>query len=315
MARRMPPLNSLKAFEAAARHLSFTRAAAELNVTQAAISHQVKALEETLGLALFRRVNRSLLLTDEGQALYPDLGDAFDTIANAVERLYERDQAGVLNLSTLDSIAAAWLVPRIGKFRALHPDIDVRISTTDQVIDFTSGGIDMALRYGVGPYPGMEKVLLMNETLFPVLCPALLDKYGPLNHPSDLARFPLLHDDMRDDWGVWMDAAGVSGIDVSRGLSFTHSVHVQQAAVAGEGVALGRSVLIADDLSAGLLLKPFDIDLKAHHSYFAVYPKAYANRPKIVAFRDWLVVEAKQTQARFAAVVGHSGIGSGNPDR
>jgi LysR family transcriptional regulator, glycine cleavage system transcriptional activator len=306
MSRRMPPLNSLKAFEAAARHLSFTRAAGELNVTQAAISHQVKALEETLGLALFRRVNRSLLLTDEGQSLYPDLGDAFDTIAAAVERLYERDQAGVLNLSTLDSIAAAWLVPRIGKFRALHPDIDVRISTTDQVIDFLSDGIDMALRYGTGPYPGMEKVLLMNETLFPVVSPSLIEKFGSLDKPADLVRFPLLHDDMRDDWGVWMEAAGVSGIDVSRGLSFTHSVHVQQAAVAGEGVALGRSVLTADDLSAGLLIKPFDIDLTAHHSYFAVYPKANAHRPKIVAFRDWLVDEAKETQARFASVVGRS---------
>ncbi len=303
MSRRIPPLNALKAFEAAARHLSFTRAAGELNVTQAAISHQVKALEEILGLALFRRVNRSLLLTDEGQSLYPDLGDAFDTIAGAVERLYERDQAGVLNLSTLDSIAAAWLVPRIGKFRSLHPDIDVRISTSDQVVDFTSGGIDMALRYGIGPYPGMEKVLLMDETLFPVLSPSLLEEHGPLDSPADLVRFPLLHDDMRDDWGVWMEAAGVSGIDVSRGLSFTHSVHVQQAAVAGQGVALGRSVLTADDLAAGLLIKPFDIDLKAHHSYFAVYPKANAQRPKIKAFTDWLLVEAKETLARFAAAI------------
>jgi LysR family glycine cleavage system transcriptional activator len=303
MFRNMPPLNSLKAFEAAARHLSFTRAALELNVTQAAISHQVKALEETLGLALFRRVNRSLLLTDEGQALYPDLGNAFDTIARAVARLYERDQAGVLNLSTLDSIAASWLVPKIGKFRALHPDIDVRISTTDEVVDFTSGGFDMALRYGSGPYPGMEKVLLMNETLFPVLSPALLEKFGPLDSPEDLARFPLLHDDMRDDWGVWMEVARVSNIDVSRGPSFSHSYLVQQAAVASQGVALGRSVLIVDDLASGLLIKPFQIDLKAHHAYSAIYPKTNAKRPKIVAFRDWLISEAHETLAGFDAVL------------
>jgi len=306
MARRLPPLNSLKAFEAAARHLSFTRAAAELNVTQAAISHQVKGLEETLGLALFRRVNRSLLLTDEGQALYPDLGSAFDTIAAAVERLYERDRAGVLTLSTLDSIAASWLVPKIGKFRSQHPDIDVRISTSDQIVDFTSGGFDMALRYGIGVYSGMEVVSLMKETLFPVLSPSLLEKFGPLDRPADLARFPLLHDDMRDDWGVWMEAAGVDGINVSRGPSFSHSYLVQQAAVAGEGVALGRSVLIVDDLAAGLLIRPFDIDLKAHHYYSAVYPKASAKRPKIIAFRDWLVAEAKETEARFVAVVGQS---------
>lgn len=306
MSRRLPPLNSLKAFEAAARHLSFTRAAAELNVTQAAISHQVKGLEESLGLALFRRVNRSLLLTDEGQALYPDLGSAFDTMAGAIERLFERDQAGVLNLSTLDSIAASWLVPKIGEFRALHPDIDVRISTSDQIVDFTSGGFDMALRYGSGTYPGLETVLLMNESLFPVLSPSLLEKFGPLDSLADLARFPLLHDDMRDDWGVWREAAGISGLDVSRGPSFSHSYLVQQAAVAGQGVALGRSVLVADDLAAGLLIRPFEVDLKAHHFYSCVYPKGSAKRPKIVAFRDWLVVEAKQTEARFAAVVGRT---------
>lgn len=305
MPRRLPPLNALKAFEAAARHLSFTRAAAELNVTQAAISHQVKALEETLGLALFRRVNRSLFLTDEGQSLYPDLGEAFDTIATAVERLHTRDQAGVLTLTTLDSIAASWLVPKIGKFRALHPDIDVRISTTDEVVDFTSGGIDMGLRYGTGPYPGMDKVLLMNESLFPVLSPSLLEKFGPLDKPEDLSRFPLLHDDMRDDWSVWMEAAGISGIDVSRGSWFTHSYLVQQAAVAGEGVALGRSVLVADNLAAGLLIRPFDINLKAQLAYHAVYPKSSAGRPKIIAFRDWLLAEAKETLARFDAVVGH----------
>jgi LysR family glycine cleavage system transcriptional activator len=308
MARRLPPLNSLKAFEAAARHLSFTRAGLELNVTQAAISHQVKGLEETLGLALFRRVNRSLLLTDEGQALYPDLGSAFDTIAAAIERLYERDRAGVLTLSTLDSIAASWLVPNIGKFRILHPDIDVRISTTDQVVDFTSGGFDMALRYGSGPYPGMEMVVLMKETMFPVLSPSLLEKFGPLDSLADLARFPLLHDDMRDDWGVWTEVAGVSGMDVSRGPSFSHSYLVQQAAVAGQGVALGRSVLIADDLAAGLLIKPFKIDLEGHHSYCAVYPKANAKRPKIIAFKDWLLAEAKETEARFAEVVGREMI-------
>lgn len=303
MPRRMPPLNALKAFEAAARHLSFTRAASELNVTQAAISHQVKALEETLGLALFRRVNRSLFLTDEGQALYPELGNAFDTIEASVKRLYARDRSGVLTLTTLDSIAASWLVPKIGKFRELHPDIDVRISTTDEVIDFTTGDFDMALRYGAGPYSGMERVLLMDETLFPVLSPGLLAKFGPLETPADLARFPLLHDDMRDDWTVWAAVAGVRGMDVTRGPSFTHSYLVQQAAVAGEGVALGRSVLVADDLAAGLLLKPFNIDLKSHHSYFAVYPKSNANRPKIKAFTDWLKFEAKETQARFAAVM------------
>lgn len=309
MSRQLPPLNGLKAFEAAARHLSFTRAAAELNVTQAAISHQVKALEERLGLPLFRRINRALLLTDAGQDLFPSLSESFDMIAAAARRLKRHDRSGVLTLSTLDSIAASWLVPRIGKFRVLHPDIDVRISTTDQIVDFVSGDFDMGLRYGVGPYPGLEKVLLMKESLFPALSPSLLEKHGPLDNPADLARFPLLHDDMRDDWAVWMQAAGVEGIDVSRGPSFSHSNHVQQAAVAGEGVALGRSVLIADDLAAGLLIKPFNIDLKAHHVYYAVYPKTSATRPKIIAFRDWLIKEAHETQERSQNILARSQSG------
>jgi len=304
MSRRLPPLNSLKAFEAAARHLSFTRAAAELNVTQAAVSHQIKGLEDRLGVLLFRRLSRSLLLTDEGQSLLPSVSEALDLLAGAVARLAHQDKAGVLTLSTLDSIAASWLVPRMGKFRTLYPDIDVRISSTDDVVDFSSDDIDMALRYGHGKYPGTEKVLLMTETLFPVVSPLLLDRIGPLEKPSDLARFPLLHDDMRDDWAAWMDAAGVKGVDVSRGPSFSHSNHVLLAAVAGEGVALGRSVLVVDNLSTGLLVKPFDIDLKAHHAYYAVYPKASARRPKVVAFRDWLIREAAETASRFTEVTG-----------
>jgi LysR family transcriptional regulator, glycine cleavage system transcriptional activator len=304
VSRRLPPLNSLKAFEAAARHLSFTRAAGELNVTQAAISHQIKGLEDRLGVQLFRRLNRTLLLTDEGQSLLSPVSEALDILAGAVDRLARQEQAGVLTLSTLDSIAASWLVPRIGKFRVLHPDIDVRISSTDNVIDFSSDGIDMGLRYGRGKYPGLECVLLMTESLFPVVSPLLLEKIGPLEKPSDLARFPLLHDDMRDDWAAWTEAAGVPEIDVSRGPAFSHSNHIQLAAVAGEGVALGRSIMVVDNLSTGLLQKPFDIELKAQLAYYAVYPKASAGRPKVVAFRDWLIDEAAETQSRYAEFLG-----------
>jgi len=298
MARHLPSLNGLKAFEAAARHLSFTRAADELNVTQAAISHQVKSLEERVGVALFRRMNRSLLLTDEGQALFPAVSEGLDLMAGAVDRLKTHNQTNVLTVSTLDSIAASWLVPRLGKFRRLHPEIEIRISTADQIVDFVGDGIDMAIRYGYGDYPGTDCVLLMTETLYPVLSPSLRDRLGPLLHASDLKRFPLLHDDIRDDWHAWMELAGEEGIDVTRGPSYSHSNLVIQAAVAGEGVALGRSVLVADNLEAGLLVKPFDIELKAMLSYFAVCPKAAANRPKIAAFRTWLQQEAAETHAR-----------------
>lgn len=292
MPRRLPPLNALRTFEAAARHLSFTRAADELNVTQAAVSHQVKALEEHLGLTLFRRLNRALLLTDEGQALLAPIGEALDLITAAVERLRTQDAGGALTVSTLDSIAASWLVPRLRRFRARHADIDVRITTTDQLVDFAREDVDMAIRYGRGTWPGMAAVRLMTEELFPVCSPALLESGPPLDEPSDLRHYTLLHDEMQEDWPMWLMAAGATDVDATRGPRFSHSHLVIQAAIAGEGVVLGRSALVADDLAAGRLIKPFDIGLPAEYAYYVVFPAANAQRPKVRAFTDWLREEA-----------------------
>ena len=198
---------------------------------------------------------------------------------------------GVLTVSTLHSFAANWLVPRLKRFRDLRPDVDVRITTTDHVVDFGREDVDVAIRYGRGNWPGLEVVRLMTEELFPVCSPALLEGGPPLKRPEDLGHHTLLHDEMREDWRMWLMAAGARRIDPARGPGFGHSNLVIQAAVAGEGVALGRSVLVADALAAGRLVKPFDISLPAEFAYYVVSPKATANRPKVKAFRDWVVAE------------------------
>ena len=290
--RRLPSLNGLKAFEAAARHLSFTRAAAELNVTQAAISHQVKALEERLGLALFRRLNRALLLTDEGQALLPPVSEALDRMALAVDGLARREETGTLTVSTLDSFAAGWLVRRLGRFRALYPDIEIRIATSNHLVDFARDDVDISVRYGRGEWPGLDSVRLMTEEVFPVCSPALLADGPSLGKPSDLRFHTLLHEEMLEDWRMWLLAADVGDVDPTRGPWYTQANLVIQAAMAGEGVALGRSVLVADELAAGRLVKPFDVSLPAEYAYYVVYPQVAAGRPKVRAFRDWLLEEA-----------------------
>ena len=292
MARRLPPLNALRAYEAAARHLSFTKAAQELNVTQAAISHQVKALEERLGVTLFRRMNRALLLTDEGQGYLPAVREAFDIIDKATARLLAHERTGALVVSCMPSFGAAWLVRRLGHFRAAHPDIDVRLDPSVPLVDFGREDVDIAIRYGSGDWPGLAVDRLMTEDVVPVCSPELLAGSHPLATPGDLRHHTLLHDEGQADWRNWLLAAGVEGVDPSRGITFTDSSMVVQAAVAGQGVALARSALAADDLVAGRLVRAFDISLPVEYAYYVVYPEAYLERPKVVAFRDWILAEA-----------------------
>lgn len=297
MAKFLPPLNALRAFEASARHLSFTRAAGELNVTQAAVSHQIKALEARLGTALFKRMNRALLLTDAGQAYVPAVREAFESIARATDQLMRRDRLGALTVSVLPSFAAKWLVPRLGRFRDAHPEIDVRISTDHHMVDFARQDVDMSIRYGNGDYPGLHCVRIMTEDVFPVCSPALLQGLHPLLKPADLKHHTLLHDDFRLDWRIWLLSAGVKGVDPDRGPAFTDSSMVVQAAVEGQGVALARSVLAASDLAAGRLVRPFDVSMPARWAYYAVCPLATRDNPKIKAFREWILAEAEKTKA------------------
>jgi len=292
VSRKLPPLNALRAFEAAARHLSFTRASEELFVTQAAVSHQIKALEDWLGFRLFHRMGRGLRLTEEGHDYLPVLRDAFDDIENATARLMRAESEQRLTMSTTDSFAAGWLVQRLKRFRAKHPDIDVRVTTTDTPVDFARSDVELSIRYGTGPWPGTETIPLFTEEIFPVCSPKLVEGAHPLREPKDLRHHTLLHDDMPVTWGNWLKAVGIEDIDAERGPSYMRSNFVIQAAIDGEGVALGRSRLVARELDEGRLVKPFELSLPSSFSYFVVYPLASKDRPKIVAFRDWLLEEA-----------------------
>ncbi|HYD66525.1 transcriptional regulator GcvA [Azospirillum sp.] len=298
MSRRLPPLNALRAFEAAARHLSFTKAAEELHVTQAAVSHQIKGLEEWLGLPLFRRMNRALVLTDAGQAYLPPLKEALDLMENATQRLFRKDSTGALTISTMPSFAAKWLVMRLGRFQAAHPELDVRLQTTSDMTDFAQQDVDVAIRFGRPPWAGVRTERLMTEEIFPVCAPSLMKGPDAPQRPADLLRLPLLHDDYFITWGTWFAAAGLEGVDASRGITFTDSALVLQMAAEGQGVALTRRVLAADDLAAGRLVRLFDITLPSDYAYYVVAPPHYFSRPKVKAFRDWLFAEVERSEKR-----------------
>ncbi len=291
MALALPSLNGLRAFEAAARHLSFTRAAAELNVTQTAISHQIRRLEEQLGMRLFLRRNRALLLTQEAEGYLPAVRAAFEDLRRATERLRRPDRGGLLTVSTTASLAAKWLVTRAAGFQEAYPGIEVRITTSSHLVDFQREEVDMAVRYGHGNWPGLRARWLMAEELFPVCSPALLNGAKPLRRPQDLAHHTLLHTTVsREDWQLWLTAAGLPvSIAARRGLTFDQSFMAVQAAVDGHGVAMGRTRYVEADIDAGRLVVPFDVVLPADAGFYVVAPEQTAEAPKIALFRDWLI--------------------------
>lgn len=301
MSARLPPLNALRAFEAAARHMSISRAAAELHVTPAAVSHQIKALEDHLGLPLFRRFNRGLALTEEGAVLTPGLRDGFDRLVAAVQRLDECRSGGALVVSVAPSFAAKWLVPRLERFTRGHPDIDVRISATMELADLRRDPVDVAIRFGWGDYPGLDVHKLTAETTTPMCSPDLVTGSNPLLVPADLRRHVLIHDDSMafdptaPDWRMWLKAAGVQGIDVARGQHFSSGDHAIQAAVAGAGVVLGRQSLAGDDLAAGRLVMPFELCLPVRPAYYLLLPPAARRPARVAAFRDWVLAEIAST--------------------
>jgi LysR family glycine cleavage system transcriptional activator len=299
MPRRLPALNALRAFEAAARYESFTRAAEELCVTQGAVSHQVKALEAELGLKLFSRERQRLIITDAGRAYLNVVRDAFDRIANGTERLLQRQNAGALTVSTSPNFAAKWLVHRLSRFAEAHPNVDLRISASLHHVDFAREDIDLAIRHGDGQLPGLHVTRLCPEELFPVCSPKLLDGNQPLRRPADLGRHTLLHVNDRQDWSRWLQAANVDSVDASRGPVLNQASMAIDAAVDGQGVALARSALAAWDLLGGRLVRPFSLALPAPFSYWIVCPKATANLPKVAVFTEWLLTEAAADNARL----------------
>src|SRR5450432_647452 len=282
MPRQLPPLNALKAFEAAARSESFTRAAEELCVTQGAVSHQVKSLEATLGIKLFSRERQRLILTDAGREYLTVVRDALDRIDAGTERVVQRQNAGALTVSTSPDFAAKWLVNRLGRFAEAHPSIDLRISATLHHVDFAREDVDLAVRHGDGNWEGLDVARLSTEQLFAVCSPKLLKGRQRLNKPSDVLKFPLLHLDDRKDWARWLEAAGVVDAELSHGPVLNRASMVIDAAVDGQGVALARTTLAAWDLINGRLTRPFDVALRLSKSYWIVCPKETSTLPKIV---------------------------------
>jgi LysR family glycine cleavage system transcriptional activator len=301
MLRRLPPLNALKVFEAAARSESFTRAAEELCVTPGAVSHQVKGLEATLGIKLFNRERQRLVITEAGREYLAVVRDALDRIAVGTERLVQHQSSGALIVSTSPDFAAKWLVCRLGRFAESHPGIDLRVSATMQHVDFTREEVDIAVRHGDGNWAGLDVVRLCSEQLFPVCSPKLASGHDRITKASDLLRFPLLHLGDWTTWSRWFDAEGVTD-PVARGPALNRASMLIDAAVDGQGVALARTALAALDLINGRLVRPIDVSLTMSKTYWVVCPKVTSSVPKITAFRDWLLAEAADDARRLEAL-------------
>jgi LysR family glycine cleavage system transcriptional activator len=303
MRRRLPPLNALRAFEAAARVESFTRAAEELNVTQGAVSQQVKALESSLGVTLFRRERQRLHLTEAGRDYLTVVRDALDRIEVGTERLTQRRGPGMLSVSTSPDFAAKWLVHRLGAFADRHSDIVLRVSATLHHVDFAREDVDVAIRHGDGDWPGLDAVRLATEQLFPVCSPALLAGRKRLV-PADLLKLPLLRLEESDAWTRWFAAAGVAN-PVFRGPTLNRASMLIDAAVDGQGIALARTTLAAWDVLAGRLVRPVDVSLKLPGAYWIVCPKAAASTPTVATVRRWLLAEAAEDARRLKALPRH----------
>ena len=312
MASRLPPLNALRAFEAAARHLSVKKAAIELNVTPAAVSHQIRMLEDYLGVQLFHRYNRALELTDAARASLPKLREGFDALVQAVERLRSHVSGGVLTVSAAPSFAARWLMPRLHRFIAAHPEVDVRVSARMRRVSVDGKGdvaeratveawlddSDIAILYGRGNYPSLWVKKLLDLTIAPICSPQLLQGDHAIKRPQDLRDHMLLHDDTGDlydnepFWDVWLRAAGVDGVDSRRGPHFSHAVLAFEAAIDAVGVVASMPVLAAEDIAAGRLVVPFEPILPLASSYWLVCHESASTRPAVALFRDWLLQEA-----------------------
>ena len=302
MTRPLPPLNALRAFESASRHLSFTKAAAELNVTPGAISHQIKILEEQLETTLFRRLTRALQLTEAGKAAQPMLSQGFGMLIQSVEQVRAYNESGLLTISVSPSFGAMWLVPRLDKFRTLHPEIEIRIDGTDRCVDLTHDEVDVAIRLGPGGYQGVRVDWLFRQVNQPVCSPKLMSGKNPLNRPDALRHHTLIHvvwKETEASWRMWLLAAGLKDIEPTCGPHYSMENMAVQAAIDGHGVALVDDILAADDVAAGRLVRPFDSSFgkPLSFSYYLLTKKESVEQPKIEAFRNWLIEEAQATQS------------------
>jgi LysR family glycine cleavage system transcriptional activator len=298
MRRRLPPLNSLRAFEVVSRHESFRAAAEELHVTAAAVSQQVKTLEDHLGRKLLRRRSGGYSLTPDALAGLKHLRDGFEHLSSAVATMSSGRQR-VLTVSAVPSFAAEWLVPRLHRFRDQYPELDILLHASEELVDLEHSRVDLGIRYGSGSYPGLTSERLFVDELFPVYSPRMLKGRGSLKKPGDLRGHPLIHTDWTPErgqwpgWAEWVRAAGVTGVDVAKGLRFSDGALVVQAAVRGQGIALGSKALVLEHLAAGRLVRPFKLSLTTDFAYYVVCERRRVDEPDLLAFRRWLMAEAQ----------------------
>ena len=301
MRRPMPPLNALKAFEATARHLSFSKAAAELHVTPAALSHQIRGLEDLLGLKLFFRRARAIELTDAARLIYPGIQTGFESLRQAVERLEPNRQDRVLVVSATPGLTAKWLAPKLYRFLAKHPDIDTRVSASSAYVNFVADGVDVGIRLSSGNHPDLYVERLSEEWLLPLCSPKLLDGAHPLRSPKDLVHFTLIQVDLPGvvpTWSDWFQMAGVDNIDSTRGLRLNVADHALDAASESAGVVLAYKLVASRDIGLGRLIVPFGPEIPLPgRSYFFVCQKGHEKRAPVKAFRDWIFAEIEETAA------------------
>lgn len=297
MEHQLPPLNALRAFEATARHLSVKNAADELCVTPGAVSQLVKTLELHLGVQLFRRVNRGVFLTDAGQAYLPPVRNAFRQISDATQKVAVPAETGLLTVSATPFFASAWLVPRLKSFQDAHPDIDLQVLTSNALADFSRDGVDVAIRHGMGQYPGLASQRVLTVEMVPVAAPALVVEHGKPKKPADLLRWPRVNDADRKGWRLWFEAQGIEDAGPARGPSFDDAGLLLQAVLAGQGSALLPAAMMAPEIEQGRLVQLSKATWLEDFAYYLVCPEGSRDRPKVAAFRDWLLSAVRQKSA------------------
>jgi len=289
---KLPPLNALRAFEATARHLSVKNAAEELHVTPGAVSQMLKALELHLGVTLFQRVNRGILLTETGQVYLPPIRNAFRQIDEATKRITVSADTGILTVSVTPFFAAAWLVPRLKGFQDAYPDIDLQVVTSNALSDFSRDGVDVAVRHGLGRYSGLRSERVVAVEVIPVAAPALVARLGAPTTLAEMTRWPHVHDADRKGWQLWFQAQGIDEIGAPRGPAFDDAGLLLKAVLAGQGAGLLPAAMVAPDLAEGRLVKLADVVLLENFAYYLVYPEVSYERPKVAAFRAWILSTA-----------------------
>lgn len=292
MDAKFPPLNALRAFEAAARHLSVKNAAEELCVTPGAVSQMLKVLEQHLGVRLFVRVNRGIFLTDAGRDYLPPVRNAFRQIVEASKRVAGSQDSGVLTVSATSFFASAWLVPRMASFRDAHPQVDLQVVTSNALVDFSRSGVDVAFRHGYGHYPGLRSDHVLAVAMVPVAAPSLVERLGHPANPAALAAWPKVQDTDRKGWSLWLQANNLPEATLPTGPSFDDTALLQQAVLAGLGAGLLPAAMVAPEIEAGRLIQLADETHIEAFAYYLVYPEAHAEEPKIAAFRTWVLEAA-----------------------